>query len=157
ADGRGMAAVLALGATGVAMGTRFLASTEMAISEQWKQRIVAADAVDAVRVPNSERVMGPYSRPGVPPLEPRALRTPLTDTLTDHPDSADPAVVGPELFAAVARGRVDDYLPLTGQTVGLINDIRPAAEIITTVLAEAHAALISAAGCVTPAPGEALG
>ncbi|MGH3989106.1 MAG: NAD(P)H-dependent flavin oxidoreductase [Pseudonocardiaceae bacterium] len=153
ADGRGMAAVLALGAAGVAMGTRFLASTEMAISEQWKQRIVAADAVDAVRVPNSERVMGPSSRPGVPPFEPRALRTPLTDALTDHPDSVDPAVVGPELLAAVARGRVDEYLPLTGQTAGLINDIRPAAEIITTVLAEARTALISAAECVTPALG----
>ncbi|MGH3777369.1 MAG: NAD(P)H-dependent flavin oxidoreductase [Pseudonocardiaceae bacterium] len=146
ADGRGMAAALALGAAGVAMGTRFLASTEMAISEQWKQRIVAADAVDAVRVPNSERVMGPANRPGVPPFAPRALRTPLIDALTDHPGSVDPAVVGPGLLAAVARGRVDEYLPFTGQTAGLINDIRPAAEIITTVLAETHTALTSAAG-----------
>lgn len=154
ADGRGMAAALALGASGVVMGTRFLASTEMAISEQWKQRIVAADAVDAVKVPNIERVMGTYSRPGVPPVQPRSLRTPLTDALTDHPDSVDPAVVGPELFAAVSRGRGDEYLPFTGQTAGLINDVRPAVEIITTVLAEAQAALASAAGSFTPAMGE---
>lgn len=153
ADGRGMAAALALGAAGVAMGTRFLASTEMAISEQWKQRIVAADALDAVKVPNSERVIGTDSRPGVPPAQPRSLRTPLTDALTDHPASVDLTVVGPELLAAVARGRGDEYLPFTGQTAGLINDIRPAAEIITTVLAEAHAALTSAADCVTPALG----
>src|SRR5262245_37643177 len=49
ADGRGMAAALALGAQGVSMGTRFLASEELAIADEWKRRIVEADALDAVK------------------------------------------------------------------------------------------------------------
>jgi len=53
ADGRGLAAALALGAQGACLGTRFLASTEMAIASEWKQRIVDADALDAVKVTNS--------------------------------------------------------------------------------------------------------
>ncbi len=143
ADCRGMAAALALGAAGVMMGTRFLASTEMAISEDWKRRILTADAIDAVKVPNTERILGTCNRPGVPQTEPRMLRTPLSEALTDHPDSVDPALVGPELLAAVACGRGDEYLPFTGQTAGLIHNVRPAAEIITTVLADAQATLSS--------------
>ena len=42
ADGRGVAAALALGAQGVSLGTRFLATTEMTIDTAWKDRIVAA-------------------------------------------------------------------------------------------------------------------
>ena len=42
ADGRGIAAALALGAQGVSLGTRFLATTEMTVDQAWKQRIVAA-------------------------------------------------------------------------------------------------------------------
>src|SRR6185503_18971533 len=40
ADGRGIAAALALGAQGVSMGTRFLASQEMRIDPAWKDRII---------------------------------------------------------------------------------------------------------------------
>lgn len=39
-DGRGLAAVLMLGATGASIGTRFLATAEAAIGDQWKQRLV---------------------------------------------------------------------------------------------------------------------
>ena len=51
ADGRGIAAALALGAQGAVLGTRFLATTEMSIDRSWKERIVAAAATDAVKVP----------------------------------------------------------------------------------------------------------
>ena len=63
ADGRGVAAALALGAQGVSLGTRFLASTEMTIDAAWKDRIVAASALDAVKVPHAERVMPPFTLP----------------------------------------------------------------------------------------------
>src|SRR3954454_14868856 len=49
ADGRGLAAALALGDQGVSMGTRFLASTELRVASAWKERIVAADALAAAR------------------------------------------------------------------------------------------------------------
>jgi len=111
ADGRGLAAALALGAFGVAMGTRFLASDEMVISADWKQRILAADAadaVDAVKVPHADRVLPPANRPGGPATQPRVLRTPLTDALTTRPDTVDPAVTVPEVLAALRRGRGDE-------------------------------------------------
>jgi nitronate monooxygenase/enoyl-[acyl-carrier protein] reductase II len=140
ADGRGLAAALALGAQGVSMGTRFLAATEMAIADDWKQRIVAADALDAVKVVNSERVMPPFNRPGGP-AEPRALATPLTEQLRAHPDWVDPAVMGARLRESLLAGGGHEYLPFTGQSAGLIDDVLPAAEIVARVVAEAEAAL----------------
>jgi nitronate monooxygenase/enoyl-[acyl-carrier protein] reductase II len=140
ADGRGLAAALALGAQGASIGTRFLASTEMPISDEWKQRIVAADALDAVKVENSDRIMPPYTRPG-PPCQPRALRTPLIDALRDQPDTIDPAELGPSLLAAVQDGGGHQYLPFCGQSAALIHDITPAADILDRILVEAEAAL----------------
>jgi enoyl-[acyl-carrier protein] reductase II len=138
ADGRGLAAALALGAQGVSMGTRFLASEELGIAEAWKRRIVDADAADAVKVVNSERVLPPFSRPGSR-VEPRALRTPLIEQLRKHPEWVDPAKMGPRLRDAVLEGRGHEYLPFAGQSAGLIHDVLPAAEIVRRVVAEAEA------------------
>jgi enoyl-[acyl-carrier protein] reductase II len=140
ADGRGMAAALALGAQGVSMGTRFLAAAEMPIAGEWKRRIVAADALDAVKVANSERVMPPFNRPGGP-AEPRALSTPLIEQLRDHPEWVDPATMGPRLRESLLAGGGHEYLPFAGQSVGLIDEVLPAAEIVRRVMAEAEAGL----------------
>jgi enoyl-[acyl-carrier protein] reductase II len=140
ADGRGLAAALALGAQGVSMGTRFLAATEMRIADEWKRRIVAADALDAVKVTNSERVMPPFNRPGGP-AEPRVLTTPLVDQLRDHPEWVDSAVMGARLRESLLAGRGHEYLPFTGQSAGLIDEVQPAAEIVARVVAEAEAIL----------------
>ena len=48
-DGRGIAAALMLGAVGVNLGTRFLASKEAPISDEWRQAIVAAKSEDAMK------------------------------------------------------------------------------------------------------------
>src|SRR5262245_11574479 len=114
ADGRGLAAALALGAQGVSMGTRFVASTELGVADEWKRRIVEADASDAVKVVNSQRVLPPYTRPGSR-VEPRALTTPLVEQLREHPEWIDPAVMGPRIRESVAAGRGDEYLPFAGQ------------------------------------------
>jgi len=140
ADGRGLAAALALGAQGVNLGTRFLATTEMNVADPWKQRIVAADALDAVKVANSARVMPPFNRPGGP-AEPRALSTPLIEQLRRNPEWIDPAVMGARLRASLLAGGGHEYLPFTGQSAGLISDVRPAAEIVARVVAEAEATL----------------
>jgi len=149
ADGRGLAAALALGAQGVNMGTRFLASTEMQISQGWKRRIIDAQSQDAVKVVNSDLVMPPYSRPG-PPTEPRSLVTELTNTLANEPDSIDPTILGPTLIDAVLHGRGDEYLPFAGQSTGLINDIRPAADIIAITITEAERTLDRSHGWLQP-------
>ena len=140
ADGRGLAAALALGAQGVSMGTRFLASTELGIADGWKRRVVEADALDAVKIVNSQRVFPPYTRPGSR-VEPRALTTPLIEQLREHPEWIDPAVMGPRIREAVAAGGGEEYVPFAGQSAGLIHEILPAAEIVRRVLAEAEAAL----------------
>ncbi|MGH2945769.1 MAG: NAD(P)H-dependent flavin oxidoreductase [Solirubrobacteraceae bacterium] len=139
-DGRGLAAALALGAQGVSMGTRFLASTEMGIADAWKRRIVEAEALDAVKVPNSDRVLPPYSRPGGV-AEPRALRTPLVDQLREHPDWVDPRATGPRLRESVLAGGGHEYLPFAGQSAGLIGEVLPAGEIVRRTVAQAEAAL----------------
>jgi enoyl-[acyl-carrier protein] reductase II len=146
ADGRGIAAALALGAQGAVLGTRFLASEEMTIDQAWKDRIVAADATDAVKVATSERVMPPFTLelpPGAPPA-PRALRTPLTDRLEADPDSVDPGAVVPSFVADVRANRGHDSLPFTGQSAGLVHDVLPAAEIISRLVADTEAAVNSA-------------
>jgi nitronate monooxygenase/enoyl-[acyl-carrier protein] reductase II len=145
-DGRGVAAALALGAQGVVLGTRFLASVEMSVDPSWKDRIVEADATDAVKVANSERVMPPFTLelpPGRPPA-PRVLRTPLSDQLDADPAAVDPAAVAPELIGELRANRGHDLLPFTGQSAALVHDVVPAAEIVSRLLAEAEAALATA-------------
>ena len=145
ADGRGIAAALVLGAQGVMLGTRFLASVEMGIDRSWKDRIVGADATDAVKVPRGERVMPPFTLdlPGETPA-PRALRTDLIDRLEVDPGSVAPEEVVPAFLAEVRANRGHDSLPFTGQSAALVHDVAPAAEILTRLLAEADVALKSA-------------
>jgi nitronate monooxygenase/enoyl-[acyl-carrier protein] reductase II len=149
ADGRGLAAVLALGAAGASLGTRFLATEEMTIDPAWKRRIVAADAEEAVKVPHSERVLPPFTLPQVgAPFAPRALRTPLIDQLERAPDSVDPAEVGPAMLRAVRAGGGHELLPFTGQSAQLVHDVPPAREVVARLVADAERALARAAAVV---------
>jgi enoyl-[acyl-carrier protein] reductase II len=149
ADGRGIAAALALGAQGASLGTRFLATDEMTVDSRWKERIVAASALDAVKVAHAERVMPPFTLPqrGIP-FAPRCLRTQLTDQLETRPESVDPTDMGPRLLEAVRIGGGHDLLPFAGQSAGLIADILPAAELVHRLVSEAEDALRSAASAV---------
>jgi enoyl-[acyl-carrier protein] reductase II len=49
--------------------------------------------------------------------------------------------MGPRIREAVMAGRGDEYLPFAGQSVGLIGEVLPAAEIVRRVVEEAEAAL----------------
>ena len=75
------------------------------------------------------------------PFAPRALRTPLIERLEYDPGTVDPAVAGPELLAAVRAGGGEDHLPFAGQSVELIHDVLPAAEVVRRLMDEAGAAL----------------
>jgi nitronate monooxygenase/enoyl-[acyl-carrier protein] reductase II len=146
ADGRGIAAALALGAQGAMLGTRFLASEEMTVDASWKRRIVEADAADAVKIPSSERVMPPITLdlPSQPPPAPRALRTELIGRLEADPESVDPADVGPALVAAIRAGGGHDSVPFAGQSAGLVHDVAPAADIVARLVVETETALARA-------------
>lgn len=152
ADGRGLAAALALGAQGAAMGTRFLASEEMAIGDGWKRRLVEAESADAVHAEFLERLLPPYNRPHYPALG-RVLRTPFADRWAGDPDGlADRAeAIGREVLAAVRAGGGEDHVPFAGQSVGLVREVLPAAVILRRVVEEAEAVLERASAARRPA------
>ena len=143
-DGRGIAAAFALGAQGVSLGTRFLASTEMTIDRAWKDRIVAAGALDAVKVPHSERVMPPFTLPqfGVP-FAPRVANR--ADRQPRGRSRQRRSGRGRTAAARAARaGGGHDLLPFAGQSVALIHDIAPAGQLIARLIEETNAALSQA-------------
>jgi len=150
-DGRGLAAALALGAQGVAMGTRFLATTEMSVDDEWKRMILAADATDAVKAPVVDMLLPPFNRQHDEVL-PRVLRTARIDEWTADPDrlAADLDRIGPELLRAVSVGQGHQYAPFAGQSAGLIHGVRPAAEVVRDVTAQAEA-ILADLGRVVPA------
>ena len=144
ADGRGLAAALALGAQGVMIGTRLLASTEMSVAATWKRRIVEADALDAIRVTGEDAVMPPYTLPGhADHCAMRTLRTPFTDILENEPErvAREAPQLSAQLIEAVRGDRGHEYLPFTGQSAALVHAILPAGEIVRGMVAEAERAL----------------
>ncbi len=145
-DGRGLAAALALGAQGVNVGTRFLASAEMRVGDAWKQAIVAADATDAVKVTFANSVMPPYTEGAYTTMSPRTLNNDFVQTWNADPaGAADRAEqLRADVMAAVRRGSLDELLPFTGQSAALVNEIRSAADIVDVLIREAEEAIAEA-------------
>ena len=141
-DGRGLAAALMLGADGVNLGTRFLASSEARIVDEWKRAVLVASAEDAVKVDFAEHLV-PRPTDGGWLTTPRALRTPFIDSWLGRSGdvAARAGALGEELMAAMREGRAHDYLPLAGQSAGAIAEILPAAEIVRRVVTEAKQTL----------------
>jgi nitronate monooxygenase/enoyl-[acyl-carrier protein] reductase II len=151
ADGRGIAAALTLGAQGVNLGTRFLATTEMRVSDRWKRAIVEADPLDAVKVDFADAALPPLSPGGVPAV-PRALRTEFIERWNADPAGArsDADRIRAEIRAAAGDGRLEELLPFTGQSAALVHDVVPAATLISRLVTEAEEALRDAAKRVRP-------
>ncbi len=143
ADGRGLAAALALGAQGVNVGTRFLASAEMAIAQEWKDAIVAADAEDAVKITFADSVMPPFTPGAYTTMTPRTLRNEFVERWNDQPEAAAQRAdeLRADVRAAIDAGRLHEYVPFTGQSAGLVHDVLPAAEIIARMVSEAETLL----------------
>ena len=116
-DGRTMAAAFALGAEGVQMGTRMVASAESPIHDNWKQAIVDAAETGTV-------MLNRHRAPAV-----RVLRTELTESLEfDTERNAMEAMAGvQELYFG---GDMGAGLPFSGQVAGRIDSVRPVAEVI---------------------------
>ena len=117
-DGTSMAAAFALGAEGVQMGTRMLASAESPVHPNWKEAILHAQETDTVFL----------NRGGNGPAL-RALRTARTTHLEFH----NPENMRSE-FAGVQQlyfgGDMEAAVPLTGQVCGRIDSVKPVREII---------------------------
>jgi nitronate monooxygenase len=142
ADGRGLAAALALGACGVQMGTRFIASTECAAAAGWKEAIVGATADDLVLTERLSGVMGSYLR--TPELEKQGTALPLPLQLlfrnrrTRDLTRKAMMVLASRKMDAVRRG--ERALWSAGQSADLVHEVKPVAQIVDAILEE-HAAI----------------
>lgn len=146
ADGRALAAALMLGAQGVNVGTRFLATKESPIVDSWKQAIIDAAAQDAVRADVWNDIAPGMGTTGYGTVV-RALRTPFLDEWSAKREEALREM--PRIREAIAKageaGRFHDLMIFGGQSAGSIHDLPSAAEVLTRIVEEAEAAL-SAAG-----------
>jgi NAD(P)H-dependent flavin oxidoreductase YrpB (nitropropane dioxygenase family) len=139
ADGRGIAASLALGAQGVLLGTRFLATIEAPIHENFKQAIIASNGHDTVitDIPDVARAQ----------VWPGAMARSLRNRFIERWAGRDWALRANQHEAAQALaqahqdGNVDEAALLMGQDAGLIGSIVPARELVASLAAEAERVL----------------
>ncbi len=137
ADGRGLAAALALGADGVVVGTRFWASVEALVSPRAHKQAIGASGDDTYRT----RVYDVVRRLDWPlEYNERALSNPFVDGW--HGNESELLSSLPEAVntfeAAVAAEDFDAAAILIGEAIGRIDEIRPAADIIADMAAEAY-------------------
>ncbi|GAP38122.1 nitronate monooxygenase family protein [Piscinibacter sakaiensis] len=140
ADGAGMAAALALGADGVNMGTRFVATREAPVHPRIKQALVDARETDTRlmfrTLKNTARVLRNAISEEVVALERRDGGATF--------DDLRPLVAGPRGRATLASGEVDDGVVWAGQVVGLVDDIPSCGELLERMVAQCRAALADA-------------
>ena len=170
-DGRGLVAALAYGAEGIAMGTRFLLTSDSAVGDAVKQVYLGKGVADTVvttevdgvphRVLRTEfveellksRALGRLTRAGKNALAFQKLSgTPWKDVVTEGLAMRKNAELSlsqlvmaantPMLLkAAMVDGRPDLGVMASGQVVGVIEDLPSCAELIDRIITEAEATL----------------
>jgi len=124
ADGAGIAALLALGAEAVQLGTRFIATPEASVHENYKRAVLAADVHDTCLV-------GPAALPI------RQLKNAFTQKFQAAPAPEREALFKESsLKKAALEGDVEWGKVEAGQSAGLVDDILPAAEIMQRLVKE---------------------
>jgi NAD(P)H-dependent flavin oxidoreductase YrpB (nitropropane dioxygenase family) len=137
ADGRGLAAALALGAEGVLLGTRFMATSEAPIHPNFKEAIVGSDGHDTVltEIPDlaSQRVW--------PGAMSRAQRNGFIERWSGREWALrqNAQEVGRQVSAARAAGDINNASISFGQDSGLIDSIKSVREVIGDIISEAEA------------------
>ena len=139
ADGRGLAAAFALGAEGVQMGTRFLASVEAPVHENFKRAVLKANERSTIVTGRSI---------GAPV---RTIANKMTKTFARYEQEGRPreefeklAVGG--LRRAVYDGDLETGSLMAGQVAGMIREIKPVREIIAEIVTQARRLLPEGAG-----------
>jgi enoyl-[acyl-carrier protein] reductase II len=128
ADGAGIAALLALGADAVQLGTRFIATPEASVHEKYKQAILDADV-------DGTTLIGPRALPI------RLLKNALTERFhAASPIDREALYKAASLKQAALEGDVANGKVEAGQTAGLVGDIVPAAELFRRLVAETEEA-----------------
>jgi NAD(P)H-dependent flavin oxidoreductase YrpB (nitropropane dioxygenase family) len=152
ADGRGLAAALALGAAGAWIGTRFLGSHEATIHARYRERLLGANENDTVYLENFFDVRWPNAPH-------RTLRNKTVEAwdAAGRPPSGQRAGEGEVIGTSESIGsilRYQSYTPGTdaegdidamslwaGQGVGLVSKLQSAADIVREIADEAEATL----------------
>jgi enoyl-[acyl-carrier protein] reductase II len=134
ADGRGLAAALALGAVGIQMGTRFICTTECEVHLNYKEMIVKAGDRATITTGHS---LGHLVR---------ALRNPMTRKFEEMEkvglSEAQLIEFGTGKLRLAVEGNVTEGSFMAGQSCGLIDDILPAAELIQRTISQAEEMLL---------------
>jgi NADH:quinone reductase (non-electrogenic) len=129
-SGAGMAAVFALGAEGINMGTRFMCTQEAPVHDQIKQALVRASERDTKLIfrtlHNTARVFKNAISEEVVAIEQRG------GTFED----VRPLVLGSRGRQALESGAVDEGIVSAGMVVGLIDDVPTCAELIERIVKE---------------------
>ena len=137
ADGRGLAAMMALGASGVLLGTRFYASVECDGAEDAKRRICKANSGETIRssiFDFSRRRWWPSPFTGRVLINDHARKWRGREVeLVQNLD-----LVVADYAAALETGNFDIAGVIAGEGVGLIHDIPPAGEIVERIITEAE-------------------
>ena len=144
ADGAGLAAALMLGADGVLLGTRFLATTEAPVTEAYKQVLVGSDGHDTMLSEVPDLLAGDMW----PGAHGRVVRNRLVEMWTRREGQL--RARRQELFrdavAARGAGDTDRSVVWAGQSAGLIDRIEPAGDIVARMVAEAELIIRRTAG-----------
>ena len=124
ADGAGVAALLALGAEAVQLGTRFIATPEASVHDNYKRAVLAAEVHDTCLV-------GPESLPI------RQLRNAFTRKFHGaSPQEREVLFKEASLKKAALEGDVEWGKVEAGQSAGLVDEILPAAEVMQRLVQE---------------------
>ena len=140
ADGRGLAAALALGAEGIELGTRFVAVQESNAHPAYQQALVNAQETDTVII---ERAIGRPARVLKGPFAEHILQ--LEQQLEHDQVPPDerlqqmlPLIQGTINTKSALDGHLDEGFVWAGQVVGLIHDIPSVKELIERIVSQAY-------------------
>lgn len=147
ADGRGLAAVLALGASGAWIGTRFLLSEEAAAHDRYKARLLQARETDTVfstvfdvgwsDAPHRTLTNDTVEMWEAGGRQPMGARPGEGEVIGRYADDREIIRYDVGFPRPDAEGAVESMALYAGQGVGLLGDILPAAEIVARIEAEA--------------------
>ncbi|HEY2987760.1 MAG TPA: nitronate monooxygenase [Candidatus Binatia bacterium] len=136
ADGKGLAAALALGADGVLVGTRFMATDESPLHTNFKQAIVRSDGHDTMLTEIPDIASGRVW----PGAMSRARRNAFIERWAGREWALrrDQREAAKAVLEARKSGDSDNAPLFIGQDAGLIDAVKPAGEIVETMVAEAE-------------------
>jgi enoyl-[acyl-carrier protein] reductase II len=136
ADGAGLAAALAFGAEGILLGTRFLATPEAPVPPGYKQAIVESDGHDTLLTEIPDLASGRVW----PGAMSRVRRNRFVERWAGREWELRQLQreIGPQTMAARQRDETDEYYQFVGQTTGLVQEIKPAAEIVLDIVEQAE-------------------